>query len=248
MQSLARWLHSAEAGEQYWWGRRIPDGGYGTLFWFGSRWEFLQQWLEFVRSIKVDCGIPLEKIVQLHIEKKVTKLLRETTQVMLLCRMMDFYLGWWNYPKAYWRKIVGERGWDTWFCNPHDFVDERRRLAASTGPNLKGEFGESFKNIWSGGPYKKVLSIFQIRGREWIVRYDFSWTNFEILISTLSDITATAISKSSNTCTLILQVVFLQNGQYTNVMQSRIKVYLNARTCIYFLCFARVKKDDYVTL
>lgn len=44
----------------------------------------------------------------------------------------------------------------------------------STGPILKGAFGESFKNMWSGGPYKKVLSVYQVRGREWIVRGDFS--------------------------------------------------------------------------
>ena len=183
-----------------------------------------------------------------RIEQKVTKLLGETTQVMLLCRTMDFYLGWWNYPKTYWRKVVGERGWDTWFCNPHDFVGERKRLAVSTGPILKGAFGESFKNMWGGGPYMKVLSIYQVRGREWIVRCDFSWTNFEILISTLSDITATAFSKSFDTCTLNLQVVFSQKGQCTNVIQLRIKVYLNARACICFFCFAKVKKDDYVML
>ena len=41
---------------------------------------------------------------------------------------------------------------------------------------------------------------------------------------------------------------FSRNGQYTNVIQSRVKVYLNARACIWSFCFVRVKKDDYLTL
>ena len=76
------------------------------------------------------------------------------------------------------------------------------------------------------------------------MRYDFSLTNFEILISTLPDIRATSLSKSSGICTLNLEAVFSQNGQCTNVIQSRVKVYLNARACIWIFCFARVKKDD----
>ena len=132
--------------------------------------------------------------------------------------------------------------------NPYNFVGERKRRAVSTGPILNGAFAESFKRMWSGGPYLKVPSIYQKSGREGIVRYDFSLTNFEILLSTLPDIRVTALSKSSGTCTLNLQADFSQNGQCTNVMQSRVKVYLNARACIWVFCFARVKKDDYVTL
>ena len=132
--------------------------------------------------------------------------------------------------------------------NPHDFVGERTRRAVSTSPILKGAFAESFKSMWNGGPYMKVPSVYQKSGREGIVRYDFSLTNFEILLSTLPDIRVTALSKSSGSCTLNLQVDFSQNGQCTNVIQSRVKVYLNVRACIWFFCFARVKKDDYVTL
>ena len=132
--------------------------------------------------------------------------------------------------------------------NPHDFVGERTRRAVPTGPILRGAFAESFKSMWSGGPYVKVPSVYQKSGREGLVRYDFSLTNFEILLSSLPDIRVTALSKSSGTCTLNLQTDFSQNGQCTNVIQSRVKVYLNARACIWVFCFARVEKDDYVTL
>ena len=132
--------------------------------------------------------------------------------------------------------------------NPYDFVGERKRRALFRGPILNGAFTESFKRMWSGGPYVKVPSVYQKSGREGIVKYDFSLTNFEILLSTLPDIRATALSKSSGTCTLNLQADFSQNGQCTNVIQSRVKVYLNARACIWIFCFASVKKDDYVKL
>lgn len=125
--------------------------------------------------------------------------------------------------------------------NPHDFVGEKKRRSVSTGPILKGAFGESFKSMWSGGPYVKLPSVYQKSGREGIVRYDFSLTNFEILLSTLPDIRATALSKSSDTCTLNLQADFSQNGQCTNVIQSRIKVYLNARACIWFFALPGLK-------
>ena len=132
--------------------------------------------------------------------------------------------------------------------NPYNFVGERKRRALFRGPILNGAFAESFKSMWSGGPYVKVPSVYQKSGREGIVKYDFSLTNFEILLSTLPDIRATALSKSSGTCTLNLQADFSQNGQCTNVIQSRVKVYLNARACIWIFCFASVKKDDYVKL
>ena len=132
--------------------------------------------------------------------------------------------------------------------NPHDFVGERTRRAVSTGPILKGAFAESFKSMWSGGPYVKVPSVYQKNGREGIVRYDFSLTNFEILLSTLPDIRVTTPSKSSGTCTLNLQADFSQNGQCTNIIQSRVKLYLNARACIWIFCIARVTKDEYVSL
>ena len=118
----------------------------------------------------------------------------------------------------------------------------------STGPILNGAFAESFKSMWSGGPYLKVPIVYQKSGREGIVRYDFSLTNFELLLNTLPDIRATALSKSSGTCTLNLQADFSQNGKCNNVIQPRVKVYLNARACIWIFCFARAKKDDYVTL
>ena len=154
-------------------------------------------------------------------------------------------------PESLLKKSSGSKGMrKTRFAggNPHDFVGERKRRSVSTGPILKGAFGESFKSMWSGGPYVKLPRVYQKSGREGIVRYDFSLTNFEILLSTLPDIRATALSKSSGTCTLNLQADFSQNGQCTNVIQSRIKIYLHARACIWFFCFARVKKNDYVTL
>ena len=132
--------------------------------------------------------------------------------------------------------------------NSYDFIGERKRRTVSTGPILNGAFAESFKSMWSGGPYLKVPSVYQKSGREGIVRYDFSLTNFEILLSTLPNIRATALSKSSGTCIVNLQADFSQNGQCNNVIQSRVKVYLNARACIWIFCFARAKKDDYVTL
>ena len=132
--------------------------------------------------------------------------------------------------------------------NSYDFIGERKQRTVSTGPILNGAFAESFKSMWSGGPYLKVPSVYQKSGREGIVRYDFSLTNFEILLSTLPNIRATALSKSYGTCTLNLQADFSQNGQCNNVIQSRVKVYLNARSCIWIFCFARAKKDDYVTL
>ena len=132
--------------------------------------------------------------------------------------------------------------------NPHDFVGERTRRAVSTGPILKGVFTKSFKSMWSGGSYVKVPSVYQKSGRTGPVRYDFSLTNFEILLSSLPDIRVTALSKSSGTCTLNLQTDFSQNGQCTNVIQSRVKLYLNAQACISIFCIAKVKKDDYVSL
>ena len=132
--------------------------------------------------------------------------------------------------------------------NSYDFIGERKRRTVSTGPILNGAFAESFKSIWSGRPYLKVPIVYQKSGREGIVRYDFSLTNFEILLSTLPNIRATALSKSSGTCTLNLQADFSQNEQCNNVIQSRVKVSLNARACIWIFCFARAKKDDYVTL
>ena len=128
--------------------------------------------------------------------------------------------------------------------NPYDFVGERKWRAVSAGLILNGAFSESFKSMWKGRPYIKILNVYKKSGHKGIVRYDFSLTNFEILISTLPDIRATSLSKSSGICTLNLEAVFSQNGQCTNVIQSRVKVYRNARACIWIFCFARVKKDD----
>ena len=154
-------------------------------------------------------------------------------------------------PENLLKKSSGRKGMrNTLFTsgNPYDFVGERKRRTVSTGPILNGAFANSFKSMWSGGPYVKVPSVYQKSGREGIVSYHFSLTNFEILLSTLPDIRATTLSKSSGICTLNLQADFSQNGQCTNVIQSRVKVYVNARACIWIFCFARVKKDDYVTL
>ena len=154
-------------------------------------------------------------------------------------------------PENLLKKSSGRKGMrNTLFTsgNPYDFVGERKRRTVSTGPILNGAFANSFKSMWSGGPYVKVPSVYQKSGREGIVSYHFSLTNFEILLSTLPDIRATTLSKSSGICTLNLQADFSHNGQCTNVIQSRVKVYVNARACIWIFCFARVKKDDYVTL
>ena len=154
-------------------------------------------------------------------------------------------------PESLLKKSSGRKGMrNTQFAggNPHDFVDERKRRAVSTGPILKGALAESFKGMWSGGRLVEVPHVYQKSGQYGIVEYDFSLTNFEISLSTLPDIRATALSSTSGTCTLSLQGDFSRNGQYTNVIQSSVKVYLNARACIWFFCFVRVEMDDYLTL
>ena len=151
-------------------------------------------------------------------------------------------------PESLLKKSSGRKGMrNTQFAggNPHDFVGERRRRAVLTGPILNGTFA---KSMWSGRHLVKVPCVYETGGQYGIVEYDFKLTNFEILLGTLPDIRASALSSTSGTCTLNLQVDFSHNEKYTNVIQSRVKVYLNVRACIWSFCFAKVEKDDYLTL
>ena len=48
--------------------------------------------------------------------------------------------------------------------NPRGFVGERKRRTVSTGPILKGAFGESFKSLWSGGRCQKSIRKVDVSG------------------------------------------------------------------------------------
>ena len=59
--------------------------------------------------------------------------------------------------------------------NPYDFVGERKWRAVSAGLILNGAFSESFKGMWKGRPYIKMLNVYKKSGHKGIVRPNEFW-------------------------------------------------------------------------
>jgi len=130
----------------------------------------------------------------------------------------------------------------------------RRPRDTSSDSILCGAFGQALRNSWKGGPYIKVPHLFSDNKSPWLgLRYDARVSNFEALLSTLPDIHVTAIvppvsSVFQDGYKVKLEADFSLNQQCSDVVQSRVYVYFQARACIWFWCFLNVKKADYVSL
>lgn len=130
----------------------------------------------------------------------------------------------------------------------------RRRRGASSDSILGGAFGQTLKNSWKGGPYIKVPQLFSKSKSPWLgFRYDVRVSNFEALLSTLPDIHVTAIvppvsSVFQDGYKVKLEADFSLNQQCSDVVQSRMYLYLRARACIWFWCFVNLRKEGHVSL
>lgn len=130
----------------------------------------------------------------------------------------------------------------------------RRRRGASSDSILGGAFGQTLKNSWKGGPYIKVPQLFSKSKSPWLgFRYDVRVSNFEALLSTLPDIHVTAIvppvsSVFQDGYKVKLEADFSLNQQCSDVVQSRMYLYLRARACIWFWCFVNLRKEGHVPL